>query len=52
LPFVSSLGIGATNDPTTYAVVSGVLLAITLVACAIPAIRVAAVEPATALRHE
>ncbi len=52
LPLVSSLGIGATNDPTTYAVVSGVLLAITLVACAIPAIRVAAVEPATALRHE
>ena len=52
LPLVSSLGIGATGDPTTYAVVSGVLLAIALVACAIPAIRVAAVEPATALRHE
>jgi predicted permease len=52
LPVVSSLGIGTATHPTTYAGVCVLLFALALLACAVPALRVAAVEPATALRHE
>jgi ABC-type antimicrobial peptide transport system permease subunit len=35
-----------------YAAISGLLLAIALAACAIPALRVARLNPATALRQD
>jgi ABC-type antimicrobial peptide transport system permease subunit len=35
-----------------YAAISGLLLVIALAACAIPALRVARLNPATALRHD
>jgi putative ABC transport system permease protein len=38
--------------PATYAAVSALLLIVTLVACLVPALRVARVNPATALRHD
>jgi ABC-type antimicrobial peptide transport system permease subunit len=47
-----SLPIGAGPDAATYAVIATVLLAIAVLACAVPALRAAAVDPVTALRHE
>ena len=40
----------APTDPATYATVSAVLLAVVVVACAVPAQRASAVPPAEALR--
>lgn len=39
-------------DPTTLAATSVLLLAIALLACLVPAMRVARMDPATALRHD
>lgn len=51
-PAMSKLPIGTTSDPVTYAAICVLLFGIALLACAIPALRVAAVNPATALRHD
>jgi putative ABC transport system permease protein len=50
---LSSLLFGVTaTDPTTYAIVAGLLIATVLLACYIPARRAASVDPMAALRHE
>jgi ABC-type antimicrobial peptide transport system permease subunit len=51
-PFVRTLPIGPAAGPSTYGIVSVALLAIALAACLVPALRVARVNPAAALRHE
>jgi putative ABC transport system permease protein len=49
---MGSLPIGGRPDVSTYAVVSTMLLVITLIACVVPAVRVVTVNPVTALRQE
>jgi ABC-type antimicrobial peptide transport system permease subunit len=44
-------GVGAA-DPTTFAAVLGLLAAVALVACGIPAIRAARVDPMVVLREQ
>ncbi len=51
-PFMKTLPIGATSGPVTYGIVSVALIAVALLACLVPALRVARVNPAAALRHE
>jgi len=49
--FVRGLLFGvAPNDPITWLIVAGVLMAVALMACAIPAARSMRIQPATALR--
>jgi ABC-type antimicrobial peptide transport system permease subunit len=40
------------GDPTTFAIVLGVLATVAVIACAIPAIRAARVDPMVALRDQ
>jgi len=49
---VRNLPIGIGTDPATYAGIAALLFAIALMACLVPALRVARVNPATALRHD
>jgi predicted permease len=51
-PALGSLSVRGRGHPATYAGIAAALLAITLVACFIPAIRAARVDPAAALRHD
>jgi len=51
-PFVQTLPIGPVAGPSTYGIVSVALIVIALAACLVPALRVARVNPAAALRHE
>jgi putative ABC transport system permease protein len=51
-PLLRTLPLGAGPDAATCAGISAVLLTIALVACVVPAIRAAAVDPVTALRHD
>jgi ABC-type antimicrobial peptide transport system permease subunit len=51
-PLLRNLAIGSVTGPATYGVVGSVLIAIALLACLVPALRVVRVNPATALRHE
>jgi ABC-type lipoprotein release transport system permease subunit len=43
---------GVVTGPGLYVSVLGLLLALALVACGVPALRVARVDPASALRHD
>jgi ABC-type lipoprotein release transport system permease subunit len=52
LPLLRGLPAGIRPDVTTFAAISALLMTICFVACLVPAIRVAAVNPATALRHD
>jgi putative ABC transport system permease protein len=52
LPLLSGLPAGIRPDVTTFGAMAALLMAISFVACLVPAIRVAAVNPATALRHD
>jgi ABC-type antimicrobial peptide transport system permease subunit len=47
-----SLPIGGRPDAVIYAAVTALILLLALAACLVPAIRVARVDPVTALRHE
>jgi putative ABC transport system permease protein len=51
-PSLRNLSVHLGGDPATYAAIAALLLALALAACVVPAIRVARVNPATALRHD
>ena len=51
-PSLRTLSANLGGDPATYAAIAGLLLALALAASILPAIRVARLNPATALRHE
>ena len=40
------------TDPLTFGIVSGVLVLVSLLACAVPALRASRVDPLIALRYE
>jgi putative ABC transport system permease protein len=50
---ISSLLFGVTpHDPMTFAIVGLLLVAVSLLACAVPALRAARLDPMAALRYE
>jgi ABC-type lipoprotein release transport system permease subunit len=49
---LTALPIGGTPDALLYGGVAATLFGIAVIASAVPALRAAAVDPATALRHE
>ena len=51
-PSLRNLSADLGGDPLTYAAIAALLLALALAASVVPAIRVARVNPATALRHD
>ena len=51
LPYLRRLSSLFTPNVASFATIVGLLMAIALVACLVPALRVARVNPATALRH-
>ena len=51
-PAVRSLPMGIEAEPVTYAVISALLVVVALAACVVPAVRVARVNPASALKSE
>ena len=51
-PALESLSVRGRGHPATYAGIAAALLAITLAACLLPAVRAARVDPAAALRHD
>jgi len=52
LPLLRGLPGSVRPDVTTFVAILAVLMAVAFFACLVPAIRVAAVNPATALRHD
>lgn len=51
-PLMRNLHVAEVGSPATYVAISALLLGIALAACLVPAVRVARVDPATALRHD
>jgi putative ABC transport system permease protein len=51
-PVLRHVSASLSTDPITYVIVASLLLAVTLVACAIPAVRASVVNPVSALRHD
>ncbi len=51
-PSLRNLSVNLGGDPATYAAIAVLVLALALAACIVPAIRVARVNPANALRHD
>ena len=51
-PSLRNLSVHLGGDPAAYAAIAALLLALALVACLVPALRVARVNPAAALRHD
>ena len=52
VPLLRIISAGLQGSPVAYAGVAALLLTITLAACLLPALRVASVNPSTALRHD
>ena len=52
VPMLRTMSAGLQGSPVTYAAVATLLLCITSAACILPALRVASVNPSTALRHD
>jgi predicted permease len=51
-PVLRHVSASLATDPVTYVIVASLLLAVALVACAIPAVRASVVNPVSALRHD
>ena len=52
VPMLRIMSAGLQGSPVTYVAVATLLLCITIAACILPALRVASVNPSTALRHD
>jgi putative ABC transport system permease protein len=51
-PWLDQLPVARQSDPIAYGAIGAALIALALAASAVPALRVAAVDPSAALRHE